>query len=297
MAGGCTQGSGQYLIPFCGGAISDAVSFGPDFDGSPAIQLHADLQPVDLPRSEIESIGVRVLAGGIGTPYGAAGQGAELEVWQAGTSSWIALASTTNGPAQPNLVSWASQNLLAAQRFVSGTDLFLRALSANPSGSHPTNVAAISVNYAEVVIRHTQSDVVDPAVEQSFAGTIFPATERDVLRVELTSNRYLIADTSGPQCSGDLDLALANSSGVVLGTVTTGPCPRLDPNLHPFTRLAPGIYFLEVSAAAGTAAIDSYSIRVRTIVPDVCGNGVLETGESCDDGNTTPGDGCSPTCQ
>ena len=29
----------------------------------------------------------------------------------------------------------------------------------------------------------------------------------------------------------------------------------------------------------------------------VCGNGVIETGETCDDGNTVSGDGCSSTCQ
>lgn len=29
----------------------------------------------------------------------------------------------------------------------------------------------------------------------------------------------------------------------------------------------------------------------------VCGNGVVETGEACDDGNTAAGDGCSATCQ
>ncbi len=28
-----------------------------------------------------------------------------------------------------------------------------------------------------------------------------------------------------------------------------------------------------------------------------CGNGILETGEECDDGNTVSGDGCSSTCQ
>jgi cysteine-rich repeat protein len=28
----------------------------------------------------------------------------------------------------------------------------------------------------------------------------------------------------------------------------------------------------------------------------VCGNGIVETGEQCDDGNTTSGDGCSSTC-
>lgn len=29
----------------------------------------------------------------------------------------------------------------------------------------------------------------------------------------------------------------------------------------------------------------------------VCGNGVVENGEACDDGNQTAGDGCSATCQ
>ena len=29
----------------------------------------------------------------------------------------------------------------------------------------------------------------------------------------------------------------------------------------------------------------------------VCGNGVLETGEECDDGKRKDGDGCSSTCQ
>jgi len=28
-----------------------------------------------------------------------------------------------------------------------------------------------------------------------------------------------------------------------------------------------------------------------------CGNNVIDSGEQCDDGNTTPGDGCSATCQ
>lgn len=32
-----------------------------------------------------------------------------------------------------------------------------------------------------------------------------------------------------------------------------------------------------------------------TIMP-VCGNGIIESGEECDDGNLEPGDGCSPEC-
>ncbi|MBI5486245.1 MAG: DUF4215 domain-containing protein [Deltaproteobacteria bacterium] len=33
------------------------------------------------------------------------------------------------------------------------------------------------------------------------------------------------------------------------------------------------------------------------VTPAVCGNGAVESGEACDDGNTTALDGCSPTCQ
>jgi cysteine-rich repeat protein len=39
----------------------------------------------------------------------------------------------------------------------------------------------------------------------------------------------------------------------------------------------------------------SSTCEVETTHP-VCGNGVLEVGEACDDGNTTNGDGCSSTC-
>jgi fibro-slime domain-containing protein len=34
-----------------------------------------------------------------------------------------------------------------------------------------------------------------------------------------------------------------------------------------------------------------------TINPMLCGNGVLDPGEQCDDGNTVGGDGCTPLCQ
>ena len=38
------------------------------------------------------------------------------------------------------------------------------------------------------------------------------------------------------------------------------------------------------------------TLRGSAIVSSDCGNGILNTGEQCDDGNTTPGDGCSATC-
>ncbi len=33
-----------------------------------------------------------------------------------------------------------------------------------------------------------------------------------------------------------------------------------------------------------------------SMLPNLCGNGLLETGESCDDGNAAYGDGCTPMC-
>ena len=41
--------------------------------------------------------------------------------------------------------------------------------------------------------------------------------------------------------------------------------------------------------------LDGCSAVCQVEVP-VCGNGVVETGEDCDDGNTTSGDGCSSVC-
>ena len=37
--------------------------------------------------------------------------------------------------------------------------------------------------------------------------------------------------------------------------------------------------------------------NIGNFVLSVCGDGVLDAGESCDDGNTTNGDGCSSTCE
>ena len=37
-------------------------------------------------------------------------------------------------------------------------------------------------------------------------------------------------------------------------------------------------------------------IALESTAYAVCGNGVLDSGEACEDGNTTNGDGCDDTC-
>ncbi len=43
--------------------------------------------------------------------------------------------------------------------------------------------------------------------------------------------------------------------------------------------------------------VDEVEVYTCDAVPSDCGNGLLDPGETCDDGNTVPGDGCSDTCQ
>jgi len=44
--------------------------------------------------------------------------------------------------------------------------------------------------------------------------------------------------------------------------------------------------------------VNQVSITLTFTEPEpVCGNEIIEAGETCDDGNTTGGDGCSATCQ
>jgi cysteine-rich repeat protein len=42
---------------------------------------------------------------------------------------------------------------------------------------------------------------------------------------------------------------------------------------------------------------NSNSVTLTNVRPFICGNGVVEPGEQCDDGNTDDGDGCSASCQ
>lgn len=50
------------------------------------------------------------------------------------------------------------------------------------------------------------------------------------------------------------------------------------------------------AVGSGTAASGRFEVRVK-VTPPVCGNGVIEGTETCDDGGTAADDGCSATCQ
>src|SRR5690606_15470760 len=50
----------------------------------------------------------------------------------------------------------------------------------------------------------------------------------------------------------------------------------------------------EYDAELGGSEIDTATVRV--LIGCGCGNGELDAGEECDDGDTASGDGCSSTC-
>jgi cysteine-rich repeat protein len=67
-----------------------------------------------------------------------------------------------------------------------------------------------------------------------------------------------------------------------------------------------GVFAEQVDDLAETALYDNltyaadlsqYRTQILDVVMPVCGNGYLTIDEECDDGNTDPGDCCSPTCQ
>jgi fibro-slime domain-containing protein len=73
-----------------------------------------------------------------------------------------------------------------------------------------------------------------------------------------------------------------------------------DPTSMPSGCTGPnGLFFGDASGCSKTCTREPTcrdSTGKNQACAAVCGNGSIETGEACDDGNNVPGDGCSPTC-
>ena len=80
-------------------------------------------------------------------------------------------------------------------------------------------------------------------------------------------------------------------SGAQVTNGTTASARQTVCDTYTFTQ--PGAYTVLLNADDGTGQA-SATITVNVTSP--CGDGVLQAGETCDDGNTSGGDGCSSTC-
>lgn len=129
--------------------------------------------------------------------------------------------------------------------------------------------------------------------------------ERDWYRIDVTAPSYLRAETfedavAGTCVDADTVIRLHRADAVtVLGSNDEGgvnSCSLITPGVDAFARLEVGTYWLSVEDFLNDDTIPLYDIVFTGILVDVCGNGVRETAEFCDDGNTLSGDGCSATC-
>lgn len=142
---------------------------------------------------------------------------------------------------------------------------------------------------------------------QTFAGQTLAVGQLDTYLVTVPAGNdvYLTAETfenaMTMTCPNiDTVLRLLDNGNTRLGTDDeggVGSCSRIDPAIDGFARLTGGAtYFVTVEEFQLNAAI-TYDLVLSAVTADVCGNGVIETGEVCDDGNTANNDGCDSMCQ
>ncbi|TKC99659.1 DUF4215 domain-containing protein [Polyangium fumosum] len=116
-----------------------------------------------------------------------------------------------------------------------------------------------------------------------------------------TRARIEVTDGQGNCPSGfDSKMYLYNAAGTEIAVDDDdglSTCSLLDPTLDAVVaNLAAGKYTVMVEEYSNDEAQASYVLQLQLTEPG-CGDTFVQVGEQCDDGNTTAGDGCSPTCQ
>ena len=138
----------------------------------------------------------------------------------------------------------------------------------------------------------------------TFTESISPGGDQDLYAIVIAQGQFLTAFTSasgGSGCPGDTVIELYDTDGVTrLGTDDDGGasnCSNINPVSDAWTAsMAAGTYWMRVRGYSSGTVIGSYDINVQ-IAGNICGNNQVETGEQCDDGDISSGDGCSSTCQ
>ncbi|MCK6544450.1 DVUA0089 family protein [Myxococcota bacterium] len=137
-------------------------------------------------------------------------------------------------------------------------------------------------------------------VTAGMLGRIERAGDVDHYRVRVPAGGNLFVELTDARggCGVDLGVRIVDPNGaevVERDAGERGPCARIDPLFDPLAAgLAGGDYLVIVD---GRDAGARYGLAV-IVGESACGNGLVERpiGEQCDDGDETPGDGCSATC-
>lgn len=108
--------------------------------------------------------------------------------------------------------------------------------------------------------------------------------------VDCATNVHKVA--THPALNGTTDETLSNWNCSVHEAFDTFPATFLPLAIARFPGSPGNINFPD-----GSFGVPYILARSPTLVPVLCGNGILETGEACDDSNITNGDGCSAQCK
>ena len=137
------------------------------------------------------------------------------------------------------------------------------------------------------------------------------AGDVDFFVVEVPEDGWIRAETSNGAggCAVDQQMELRDESGAVLATGAfgafvrdfngqpIGACRLIEPRFEAGARnLAAGRYYLRVVRGEFDPPTGPYVLDVE-VGSAACGNGIIESGEVCDDGNAIDDDGCPTSCQ
>jgi len=134
-------------------------------------------------------------------------------------------------------------------------------------------------------------------------GRIVPIADQDYIRFTVPAHADLkiesFAPTVGVCPSVDNVIELRDSACTVLATDDQdgiNSCALISSTLDSGAKnVPPGTYYVRVEDWLNNGVIDEYQIEVTYNA--LCGNGVVEGSETCDDGNLTSGDGCALNCR
>ncbi len=133
---------------------------------------------------------------------------------------------------------------------------------------------------------------------------IDPVGDQDYFSFEVgqagSSLRAEVTTLAGGACPSGFDsfLRLYDSTGMELGSDDDDgidACSLIRPQDAFAQNLAVGTYFLRVEEYLNDEPQSLYALRVNVSQPG-CGDGVLQVGEACDDGNMVDGDACTNAC-